>query len=130
MWCYESLSSQNVKMSPCEVIVSMCSIRATYCTCDKYYCKGRVKNLFSIAPPFWRNIGWKVAHYCHCNCNVYCKALTPQFSCVCAGTVYVMTAAGNGWGGVTFLTPSARIKIRIIYTTCVKLHCLVFGSRF
>ena len=75
---------QNV---PCEAR-SLCAVLGlTCCTVIITTFKGRVKILFSIAP-LVKNVGLKVTHYVIVTVRFYSKAMSPQYSCVCAGTVW------------------------------------------
>ena len=78
---------QDVKMSPVNAR-SLCAVLGlTCCTVIITTFKGRVKILFSIAP-LVKNVGLKVTHYVIVTVRFYSKAMSPQYSCVCAGTVW------------------------------------------
>ena len=140
LWGYESLSSEDVKVSWCQDVKmsrcqdvkmspvnarSLCAVLGlTCCTVIITTFKGRVKILFSIAP-LVKNVGLKVTHYVIVTVRFYSKAMSPQYSCVCAGTVWWWQQLIMSGGSYT-LTHSVRISKSELFTQlCVEIYCLV-----
>ena len=56
--------------------------------------------------------------------------MSPHFSCVCAGTVYVMTVADNGWGeSYISYTECKDLKSELFTQLVWNYIALLFGSR-